>query len=209
MPEIFRKAEANFLLSIWKSIEAIETLKEAAELSAKEKELFEQLKSITRKREWLTVRVLLNNLLPGSAHKIKYDDNGKPFLHDGISISISHTHEFIALLICQGKTAGVDIETIDKRILTLSRKFLSANELATLPDQNLTEHLQIIWGAKEVLYKIYSRKGLDFKNHLKTGPFNFSLKGELFAELCVNGTDAKYKIHFEKVENMMLTWAAE
>ena len=163
MPVTWQKTDSNFSIVVWQSSEQINDLLLNASLSHEETQDWNLFKSETRKREWLTVRNALNVLIEKSdMSKIKYDKNGKPHI-DRYSISISHSHEFIAVMKADSSRIGVDIEIIHPRIEILSRKFLSENEKPDLADPKHLEKLHVMWGAKEVLYKIHSIGGIDFK----------------------------------------------
>ncbi len=63
----------------------------------------------------------------------------------------------------KGTSVGIDIEQIRERIKMIAPKFVTENDNTDFED---TQHFHIVWGAKEVLYKIYSLKQLDFKDHI-------------------------------------------
>ena len=46
-------------------------------------------------------------------------------------------------------------------------------------DKNVIEHKHVIWGAKEVIYKLYSAGGLDFLKHIFTDKFIYKEQGEI------------------------------
>ena len=68
---------------------------------------------------------------------------------------------------------------------------------------------QIIWGAKEVLYKIHEIGDVDFKKHLLVNNFTASNSGNLTAEILKSGYEKKYNVYFEKLPPMMISWASD
>ena len=208
MPVTWRKKENNFSIVVWKSNEPLSVLLQYAALSRNETLEWNSFKSESRKREWLTVRSALQILIPGAnGSSIYYDLNGKPQLLTEGFISISHSQEYIAVLKANVSEIGVDIESIHPRIVTLSQKFLSDDEKLAVSDENKIEKLHVIWGAKEVLYKIHSIGEIDFKKDLFVHPFDYHMNGELKASILKKGFKQDYKISYEKADQYMLTWA--
>src|SRR5205085_10711498 len=103
----------------------------------------------------------------------------------------------------------VDIEFIHPRIELLSRKFLSDNEKPDLADPRHLEKLHVMWGAKEVLYKIHSVGGIEFRKDLFVNDFEYSTSGSLQASILKQGFEREYTIGYEKLGRFMLTWAVE
>src|SRR5205823_6644372 len=118
----------------------------------------------------------------GLQTSIIYDEHGKPHLENSTTkISVSHTKEFVALLISETNDAGIDIEKIHHRIEKIAPKFLSEEEKTRTPSWHQLRYYHIIWGAKEVLFKIHGRGELLFKEHLFTEPFTIEEKGSFYA----------------------------
>ncbi len=208
MPANWRRVETDYSILVWKSEEEIEDLLAAVDLTPEETESYNGFKSINRKREWLTVRIALKNLLPGEKNlKIFYDDNGRPYVKNGFSISISHSQEYIAVIVSGKPKTGIDIELIHPRILQLGRKFVSEEENSTIENSHDKEVMHVIWGAKEVLYKLHGTGGLDFKKELRVMPFTLSHQGILQASILKRGYESEHKIYYEKLENYMLAWS--
>ncbi len=208
MPVTWRKKENNFSIVVWKSIEPLDVLLQNAALNPNETLVWNSYKSESRKREWLTVRIALKIIIPGAnGSSIYYDLNGKPQLKEGGFISISHSHEYIAILKSDNPEIGIDIEIINDRIIKLSEKFLSEDEKLNINTENRIEKLQVLWGAKEVLYKIHSLGGIDFKKDLTVQPFDYKTSGDLFASIQKKGFQKDYKIFYKKIDQYMLSWS--
>jgi phosphopantetheinyl transferase len=205
MPVKWQKKESDYSIIIWQSTESIDELLKSSLLNAEEELIWKGFKSETRRREWLTVRCALRILNPESLN-IYYDQNRKPHLQGNLSISISHSHEFIAVMTSQKSNAGVDIEIIHPRIETLSKKFIGVQE-AVEKDENYLEKLQVFWGAKEVLYKIHGIGGVDFKKDLYVHSFKYGSSGSLTAEIVKTNFEKKVTVNYEKFGQFMLAWA--
>lgn len=208
MPLVLKKDENDFSIRIWHSTESFEELLKTEALSSADKKKWENFQSDKRKREWLTVRVLLRTFFPASTLPlITYDQFGKPSLDINRGISISHTKEFVAIIITDKANAGIDIETLRDRITVLSSKFCNKEELNAVPALNRIEYLHVLWGAKEVLYKLHGRGEMDFRAHLHVEPFQFEKKGTVNASVHKNDRSSSHLIAYQLWNNMMLTYS--
>lgn len=161
-----------------------------------------------RRLEWFAVRLILHAMLPHSVFDITYDLNGKPHLINPVGhISISHTKEIVSVMYHQTHNCGIDIELIKPRILKVAHKFLRDDEKEFLHPTNYLEKLFIIWGAKEVMFKIYSKGDLDFIQHLKVETFEFADKGKFKAHILKPLQNAGFTIHFLKKDDLLITYS--
>ncbi len=163
-----------------------------------------------RIKEWVTVRVLLHEMLPSNYFDIRYNDSGKPFLDSPSGhISISHTHGHVCVMYHPHLNCGVDVELIDERIDRVAKKFIRTDENAFLNSVKLREQLYVIWSAKEVVYKMYGKKSLDFKLNLRVQPFHLSNEGSVTAELILNNDICPYTVNYTIKNNLLLAFASE
>jgi 4'-phosphopantetheinyl transferase EntD len=124
-----------------------------------------------RKREWLTIRVLLKELL-GEEKVILYNSLGKPYLSDNsFHISISHTKGFAALILNKENDVAIDIEKISSKVENVQKRFVNEEEEKALSQTNERIHLLLYWSAKESLFKLINEENVDFKTHLHIQPF--------------------------------------
>lgn len=109
----------------------------------------------------------LLNVLTGQNfyNSLTNNEFGKPIiLNSSYSVSFSHSKNMVACIVDKtGNSLGIDIEEVRERILKLSHKFISDKDLCPFEG---VKKAHFIWGAKEVLYKIYSLKELDFNTNL-------------------------------------------
>ena len=207
MPIVFREHNDFHAIAVWESTEDPAVLEELARLSFSEKTDFESFKSLSRKREYVTVRALLRAMTPEAPVSIRYDKNGKPHPDQMKSMSISHTGNFVAVMLSERSACGLDMELIDERILRLAKKFVNDEEKKHLPEQNLIEHLQVLWGAKEVIFKIHGLGDLDFRKHMNVHAFHFADTGNLTAELKKEGFEQIFQVHYKQFGQLMLSWS--
>jgi hypothetical protein len=115
----------------------------------------------SRRVEWLSVRALLRRML-GEDPQISYLPIGQPVWVDGSrKVSISHTRGYVAAAV-SSQDIGIDIEYVSERIRRVTSRYLRADE----PFARLST-LLIAWTAKEALYKVAHREGLDFQTGMR------------------------------------------
>jgi len=149
-------------------------------------------------------RYLLSQLL-GKEVEPDYTPEGKPFLNsEKCHISISHSHDRLAILVNTREHTGVDIELIREKVLKVKHKFLNKSEIKAVGDN--IEKLIVYWGAKESLYKVYGLKEVDFARHLAVEDFDLDVEGELQGEIRLENLHKKYRLRYEKLEDYMLVY---
>lgn len=160
-----------------------------------------------RQRQWLASRVLLKAITKSIDTPVKYDSFNKPYLpHSHYKISISHSHNLVAVIVDDREETGIDIELVKPRIERLAEKFMSDEETRALDRTNLVESLYVHWCAKEALYKLYGKKELIFKEHLFVGPFEYRGKGVISGSIKTNTLTCTYKLQYEKTGEHMLVY---
>lgn len=169
-------------LAIWQITESEEEL--TAPLPHGEELLTEarrRFKAAGRRLEWLAVRRLMHQL--GIASPIAYLLSGKPYLKDDERhISISHTRGYAAVAISETNPIGLDIEQRTDKVCRVQHKFLSPEERLFIPSgEGNVEPLLVIWTAKEAMFKLVDREGIDFAEHFHLDPFTVAPAGECTA----------------------------
>jgi 4'-phosphopantetheinyl transferase EntD len=130
-----------------------------------------QVKQENRKREWLSVRLLLKELLGGET-EILYTESGKPYLIDHpYRISISHSKDYVAIALDRNGFPGIDIEYLSSRINKVKDRFISDSEEQNLSHNNKEVHLLLHWSAKESMFKALDEQNVEFKTCLHINPF--------------------------------------
>lgn len=140
-------------------------------------------------------------------HDLYYDDFGKPHLHDGNHISITHSHNFTGIIVSSTDEVGIDIEMQRDKILRIANKFTPLEEYRTLANtEAIIRKLTIVWGAKESLYKIYAQQGLSFLKHIDVMDFAFDDKRTV-AKITHQGNKSHYGIEFLEFEGFTCVFA--
>lgn len=129
---------------------------------------FSQQEGISLKRELEKsgTLYLLKELLGTNHFKLNYLSTRKPVLEaSNQHISISHSHDKLAVILDKNAPTGIDIELIRDKVLQIKHKYLTHEELAIAG--NNVDTLITFWAAKETLYKVYGLKEVDFKKNLR------------------------------------------
>lgn len=175
----------------------------------------QQFNSEFRRVEWTAVRVLLYTVLDRQVH-INYNDQGAPLLPDyeGLHISISHTKGFVAIALSESDVVGVDVEQIERldttnqfddkekmpRVEKVRSRFMGNDEYA-----ETIVGMLLHWSAKETVFKVLGREGVDFHDDLKVQPFDETqYEGDL--QLDDLKEDDTYTIYYKVFDNFVLTY---
>lgn len=192
------------LLGTWQITENYQDLMDSVTLEPDEIERLEHFRSHNRKLEYLSVRILLKELI-GKNNKIIYDQTNKPFLRGNQhQISISHSHKLTSILVSKTKRVGIDIEYMSHRIRHIRDKFIHPDEVITEDPELLKYHLYIHWCAKEALYKICDKDQLNFKENIFIEPFMIADKGLLKGMVHKNSLQQEFDLMYYKWQNYIL-----
>lgn len=163
--------------------------------------------SAKRLSEWLCTRLLVMHLM-GEPVTIKYSISGKPCLEDtSFQISISHTDNYVAILIHKNKNVGIDIEKYSDKILRIAPRFIAETEY--VDETQAVTHSLLHWSAKETLFKMLPETEIDFKQHLFLQPFTPTKNGTILARESRTENNASFVIHYEVAEDYVLTWSLQ
>lgn len=175
----------------------------------------QQFSSEFRRVEWTAVRVLLYTVLDRQVH-INYNDQGAPLLPDyeGLHISISHTKGFVAIALSESDVVGIDVEQIERldttnqfddkekmpRVEKVRSRFMGNDEYA-----ETIVGMLLHWSAKETVFKVLGREGVDFHDDLKVQPFDETqYEGDL--QLDDLKEDDTYTIYYKVFDDFVLTY---
>ncbi|MBT8186913.1 MAG: 4'-phosphopantetheinyl transferase superfamily protein [Croceitalea sp.] len=191
---------------IWKVTETEDALAQNVVLTPNCQNRMLGMKSAMHRRAFLSIRHLMR--LEGFEDKdLTYDSNGKPHLVNGHHISITHSHNFTAIIISTAHEVGIDIEKQRPKILRIAHKFTPIEEYYTLANtEAIIRKLTIVWGAKESIYKIYAQPGLSFLQHIDVKDFLFDdLKTSAIIDY--KGKKSNYDIDFIEFEGFTCVYA--
>jgi phosphopantetheinyl transferase len=150
---------------LWKIEESLEHFHSLYPINKVELPHFETISHPHKQMEWYasrtTISKVCNHLQLPYLGTVKQMDN-KPFLCDEAAhISISHSHDYAAAIIDKERVCGIDIEKIDKKILSIRKKFLQPKEFSDDPIKTT-----LYWCIKETGYKMHPSKGISLKDDI-------------------------------------------
>lgn len=198
-------AKADSKIGVWEITESLDELKsETCDRYSKEQESFT---NESRKKQWLASRIILQKLLRKDELRIEHNENGKPFLLDSnYHISISHTNDFVAVIISKSEV-GIDIEKIHPRIHKTRKRFVSEREESWLKNSNfIDEKLYLIWGAKEAMLKIVGDRRIDFQKNMWVESFHFSKQGCFVSRIEYLKINKKFTVEYQQINNHLLVY---
>ena len=194
------------VIGVWKIEEDLPTLLEMVEMSPEDKKRYEIYRSTSRKMEFLSVRALLAEML-GREAKIVYNKNNKPFIKDGSHfISITHSNKLTAILISRNERVGIDLEYMRVNINAFASKFLNRREKITRRWADRTYHLYIHWCAKEAMYKICDKEGINIVNDITIEPFTVQESGEIRGSVKNERIDDQFTLWYARYDNYTIVW---
>ncbi len=158
----------NIRLAIWKIDESERFLLDSIHLSERDNALFSAIKHPDKRLEFLAGRNLIKHAFAAlgiQQQQVFRNKYGKPELEtDHIQLSLSHTAAYVTLLIGNNINVGIDIEMPQPKMEKVAQRLFNKEELA-LCDGSLSNFCKV-WSAKEVLFKLYMKGGINFKEHL-------------------------------------------
>lgn len=192
---------------VWKVTESYTELFEQVVLNYTNHIRLEGMKSEMHQCAFLSVRKLLQE----TGHTdldLYYDEYGKPHLHGEKHISITHSHNFSAIIISD-ETVGIDIELQRNKIIRIADKFCHSEfQFLDRDSEEYIRKLTVIWGAKEAIFKIRNEKGISFKDHINVQSFELNVK-QNNAKLHFDNLVKDFNIYFEEIEDFTLVYAFE
>ena len=150
---------------------------------------------------------VLNNLIENSSQLLAYTDSGKPYLKGRKEhISLSHSHDKLVVVLNNIESTGVDIELIRDKVLLVRHKFLSEEELNSLSELDVEKNL-VYWAAKETLYKIQGKKGVNFTTDLFIWDFDYNTNGGVIRGNILNNESCNtYALKYSKQQEYILVY---
>lgn len=202
MPLCFNEQFGASKIALWHITEQVEDLFQLYEPKDEEREVFQNFKNESRKREWLSVRILLESVV-GKGATIKYLPSGKPYIegHDG-GFSISHATTMSGIIVSPYRYIGIDIEQSSRSVERVFSRFLNEEEREIFsPSDGCGLKL---WCAKEAVFKAAGEKNVDFSSQIL-------LKKKTSEPLVLNAEfrgaeDREFVVDFLNVEEHTIAW---
>lgn len=197
------------LLGIWEITEDYNTLFSIIDLLPEDKNVLENFQNYQRKLEWLSVRVLINELVKKEC-RITYNGSHKPYLADkSHHISISHSKNLTSILVSKTKRVGIDLEYMSHKIHNIAHKFINKNEAITENPDQQRFHLYVHWCAKEALYKICDKQDINFKQNLTIQPFEIKKEGMLNGLVHNRYGNDHFILNYFTIDGYVVVWCSK
>jgi 4'-phosphopantetheinyl transferase len=194
------------LLGIWEVKEDYDYLFSRLSLLPEEIKILNSFQNPSRTIEWLSVRVLLNEIT-GKNLSVIYRENRKPYLRDNsYNVSIAHSKDLTSVLLSEKKKVGIDVEYMSHRISNIESKFINENEVITDNISRKKFHLYIHWCAKEALFKMCDQQDINFKKNLTIEPFEPGEKGYIRGWVNNEYINEKFQLYYFTINNYIIVW---
>ncbi len=205
MPLFCEYRNCGSVVAVWKISESFDELARLLGNDSLRLYAEEHFSSVSRRCEWMAVRLLLLQML-GDGAAIEYDSSGRPYVSGGPEISVSHTKNYAVLAVSEGAPLGVDIEMRNRSTEGVRQRYMSARELNSMDVAGVADVSLIHWSVKEALYKVVGNLGGNFKDNIYVEPFELSEHGELFLSITGLGKfDARYRAVYYLENDFILT----
>ena len=200
MPLYKKIATGAFEIAIWRNEEDLSFFESKFDLHP-------EIVNENKKLQWFATRHLVNEMR-GEISVIEKDEAGKPLLKNSTQhISLSHTPVFAAAILSNSSPVGIDLEMVNPKVERIAHKFLRADEVNAIQADEKIEKLILYWSAKETLYKLHGKGGIEFRSQLLIEPFELKLSGVLQAEIAgVEESLKNLKVSYEFFEDHVLTY---
>lgn len=139
-----------------------------------------------RRQEFIASRTALRLLRP---NYILHYEGRCPILDGPGYISLAHSPQYGAAIHHPTRRVGIDVEPVRPKLAKLAPKFLNEAEMTDVDAGHSQFKLQILWGAKEALFKLHRMGGIEFKKHLFIDPIPLTDEGVVKARI---KTDTEY-----------------
>lgn len=166
----------------------------------------ESISNPRKRLEWFAGRVLVKEMLRSmnlTFHGIVKNEFGKPFLKDHpYQLSLSHSFPYVAALIDDSPSAGIDLEQPKTKLLTIAPRVLHREELTDAGD-DLVKHC-VYWCAKETLIKVHGKKDLTLAENLIIAPFSMEKEGDLVGRIIERGIERVIPLQYLVTRDFVL-----
>ena len=176
-----KKLDNNAEIAFWHVTETEDELLGLTSVPNDELEEISLFRSESQRRQTLAVRALINEVFEDKMY-LNHHDNVQPYLENcATNISITHTENYVAIIIHDEEEVGIDVESLDRDFSVVEKKALSEDEIDDLEKDKRNEQLAIYWCAKEAIFKRMSLSRVDFAEQIEVEKFNVRKEGELEA----------------------------
>lgn len=204
MSLLLNEYQNTYRLALWSLTENLQFFEDKVQLSPSDQIRYEQIKNETRKKEWLSVRLLLKEVL-GFRPQITYTETGKPLLQNHTRhLSISHAKQIVGILLSTNPYAGIDIEHTNRSIEKVAKRFLSEKELYDIQNLGPQYSRMLYWCAKEAIFKAVNESNISFSKQIAIEQIldNNSMEGRFISEK----GQIDFILNYIEIKNHLVVW---
>lgn len=198
-------------LGMWRVEESEAYFRSRLNIYENEERILGGISHPQKRLEWLSSRLCLKELLQ-IKHKVESLNapTGQPYLSDhSFQISYSHSNMYSGAIASEVYPVSLDLEDLSKeRNLKTRFLFMHPSELEYFDASTDMRAFFLIWSAKETLYKIYTKKGVVFKENLLINQERKQLEqsGTVSGILKADGVEKIYTIYYSFFPGVLLTY---
>ncbi|HEX2900473.1 MAG TPA: 4'-phosphopantetheinyl transferase superfamily protein [Bacteroidia bacterium] len=207
LPDIDNKV----LLGMWKVNEPEDYFRSKLNIYENEQRILGGISHPQKRLEWLSSRLCLKELLQ-IRHKVESLNapTGQPYLSDhSFHISYSHSNMYSGAIASEHYPVSIDLEDLSKERNPMTRfLFMHPSELEYFDASTDMRAFFLIWSAKETLYKIYTKRGVVFKENLLINQERKQIEqsGTVSGILKADGIEKVYTIYYNFFPGVLLTY---
>ena len=199
------------IIGLWEITASYKEMESKCQLQKGDMASIERISNGVRKVQILCTRLLIREMVPGiDTGLLTRDAMGMPYFKEaGPKISISHSGKYVTVSLSFQHKTGIDIEKIGEKVNRIQDKFMNNAEKKCGLDQNadcINEYQHVIWGAKETLFKLYGKGGVNFKEDLLVKPFQYQGKGSFNGKIDKADFEQTFSINYERIGDYMLVY---
>ncbi|MBU6158790.1 MAG: 4'-phosphopantetheinyl transferase superfamily protein [Bacteroidetes bacterium] len=203
MPLLFQHTiNSQAQLSVWK-------IEEPADFFANQLQLEAPAVHPLKQLQFLAGRYLLKQMHPDfPLDKIFSAAGEKPFVTDKrFEFSITHTDRFVAAIVSQQHSVGIDMEMISAKAYKVAPRFLHPEEIDLLVGYDtdiLNKTATLLWSVKETVYKWRGEKGVDFREQIRIKTIH---QNEKRVEGAFLGSPViSFSVLYKELDGAVLSW---
>ena len=205
MPIFKMLEDATAKIGVWRLTESLAELEDLYVIKDSEIDVYKGFRNDRRRKEWLTVRILLGKMT-GDDCEICYRDSGKPYLKDfRYNISITHTLGYVGVRLGECPVA-IDMEYYSGRVLRLIDRFVSEEEMKYIDKHDEIASALIIWSAKETLFKLFDFHEVLCDEHFYVRGLTLGEHGVFCGGVNKDGFRAEVKLAYHVFDDLILVY---
>ena len=192
-----------FTLNLQQGVLAVEPIGELAQLESwatmAELKSVEGITAQSRRAERLAWRRTLRRVA-GEECEVSYTKQGAPRITNSRfgHISVSHCADCVAVLLAESP-CGVDVERTNRNFERVASRYITPKEQELSADERASA---AIWSAKEALYKMQGREGVDFLRDMEIVSLDF--EGATIKARMSDGSAVEMGIVFPDEEHIVV-----